>query len=325
MLKIALDAMGGDHALGEIVRGGIEAARECQVEIVLVGREDDIERELDGLDGGPAGIVIANAAEVIEMGEQPVVAVRGKKDSSIVVGMGLLKEGKVSAFVSAGNTGAVVAASLLVLGKKKSIKRPALGTVFSFPSGPLLLLDAGANTDCKPDFLMQFAEMGNRYMDLAFDIENPRIGLLSVGEEQSKGNQLVREAHKRLRTTKLNFIGNVEGRDITNGIVDVIVTDGFTGNVLLKMGEGLGEMFLHTISHALNDGLNGMVPAEVLESTLHLAVRRFDYTEYGGAPLLGVNGTVIVAHGRSNSKTIKNAVAAAKKAVEQDLVGALGR
>ncbi len=311
--KVALDAMGGDYAPEEIVKGAVTAAKEAETDIVLVGPEDRLREELDKCGYTGNRISIVNASEVIEMGDSPVWAIKNKKDSSIMVGIDLLRNKEASAFVSAGNTGAVVTAATLTLGKKKGVSRPALGAVFPFPAGPILCLDIGANAECKPGMLVQFAHMGSIYMERIFQIEKPRIALLSNGEEESKGSPPVQKAHKLLKKAKINFIGNVEGRDLSKGVADVLVTDGFTGNVLLKTGEGLGEMLLNSLWQAVdgNPKLNDAV--DVLGPVLNSVIGTLDYTGYGGAVLLGVDGVVVVAHGRSNAKAIENALLKAKR------------
>ena len=322
-IRIALDAMGGDHAPQEIVRGAIAAAQDVELEVVLVGRENKLQEELAKSGAASNGIRITNADEVIEMGDAPVWAIKNKKDSSIMVGIDLLKNQEVSAFVSAGNTGAVVTAATLMLGKKKGVSRPALGAVFPFPAGPILCLDIGANAECKPEMLVQFAHMGSIYMEKIFNIAKPRIALLSNGEEETKGCPTVQKAHKLLKKAKVNFIGNVEGRDLSRGLADVLVTDGFTGNVLLKMGEGLGEMLLHSLKAAVDGNPKLNEAAALLAPTMHSVIRTLDYTEYGGALLLGVDGNVIIAHGRSNALAIKNAVVTAKMAIVMEVVEAM--
>jgi glycerol-3-phosphate acyltransferase PlsX len=322
-IRIALDAMGGDHAPQEIVKGAVAAAQDTEVEVVLMGPESTLQEELAKCGYAGSGISIINADEVIEMGDPPVWAIKNKRDSSIVVGIDLLKDEDVSAFVSAGNTGAVVTAATLTLGKKKGVSRPALGAVFPFPAGPILCLDIGANAECKPEMLVQFAHMGSIYMEKIFKIADPRIALLSNGEEETKGSPSVQKAHKLLKKAKVNFIGNVEGRDLSRGIADVLVTDGFTGNVLLKMGEGLGEMLLHSLRTAVDGNPKLNEAAGLLAPTLHSVIRTLDYTEYGGALLLGVDGIVIVAHGRSNALAIKNAVVTAKMAIVMEVVEAM--
>ncbi len=323
-LRIALDAMGGDHAPEEIVKGAVAAVNgNSEIEVVLVGQEKTVRGEVDKHDSMGSVLDIVNADEVIAMDERPVTAVKEKKDSSIVVGIDLLKKGEVAAFVSAGNTGAVMTAATLMLGRTKGIHRPALGAVFPFQTGPLLCLDLGANADCKATTLVHFGKMGSIYMERIFGMDGPRVGLLSSGEEDTKGSQMVQKAHKMLRKSKqLNFIGNVEGRDIASGRADVIVTDGFTGNVLLKLGEGLGEMLLGALRRAVAENPNLKEAAELLEPTFHSVISTLDYREYGGALLFGVNGNVIVAHGRSDADAIKNAIVTARREVSQDVAGA---
>lgn len=322
-IRIALDAMGGDHSPEEIVKGGIAAAEENGIEVVLVGPENVMNEEVAKYGSNNSRISIVHASEVVAMDERPVSAIKEKKDSSIVVGVELLGKREVESFVSAGNTGAVMTAACLVLGRKRGLARPALGAVFPFHTGPLLCLDLGANADCKPTSLVQFANMGSIYMERLFGIERPRVGLLSSGEEDTKGSQLVQKAHRMLKKAKINFIGNVEGRDIASGRADVIVTDGFTGNVLLKLGEGLGEMLLASLRKAVAENPKFKEAADLLEPTFRSVIGTLDYREYGGALLFGVNESVIVAHGRSESDAIKSAVIAAKRTVEQGVVEAL--
>ncbi|MFC2059263.1 phosphate acyltransferase PlsX [Chloroflexota bacterium] len=318
-IRVALDAMGGDNAPSEIIKGAVTAAENNDIEVVLVGQEAVIQEELDKCGSTDSRISIALASEVINGEESPVSAIQKKKDSSIVVGINLLKYHEVSAFISAGSTGAVVTAALLTLGKRKGIRRPALGAIFPFPTGPLFFLDLGANAECKPTSLVQFANMGNDYMEMFFGITNPRIGLLSNGEENTKGNKLVQKAHKMLNKGKLNFIGNVEGRDITSGIADVIVTDGFTGNVIIKLGESIGEMVLASLKHATTGSRKLKEAVAIFAPVLQAALSPLDYADYGGALLLGVNGNVIIAHGRSHAKAIENAIITAKRAAEKEM------
>ncbi len=315
--------MGGDHAPEEIVKGAIAAVNGSEeIEIVLVGQERAVRKECDKHHASWQGLDIVDADEVIAMDERPVTAVKEKRDSSIVVGIELIKKGEVAAFVSAGNTGAVMTAAILTLGRARGIRRPALGAVFPFPTGPLLCLDLGANADCKATTLVHFAKMGSIYMEKIFGKDLPRVGLLSSGEEDSKGSQMVQKAHRMMRKSKqINFIGNVEGRDIASGRADVIVTDGFTGNVLLKLGEGLGEMLLGALRKAVADNPNLKEAADLLEPTFHSVISTLDYREYGGALLFGVNGNVIVAHGRSDADAIKNAIITARREVLQDMAG----
>ena len=315
-MQIALDTMGGDHGPGEAVRGAAEAARRLGVEIVLVGRPDSIEPELAALGVPPIGLTVAPASDVIGMGETPTIAIRHKRDSSILVGLELLKRGRVQAFVSAGNTGAVMTAATLTLGRVKGIERPALATILPARGGRrVLLLDAGANADYRAGHLVQFALMGQAYARHALGISAPRVGVLSIGEERSKGNQLVQEAHEQLRQIKgLSFIGNVEGRDLPSGRVDVVVTDGFTGNVVLKTAEGTADFILHELRDAIMSRPWYKLAALVLQPAFKQLRQSLDYAEYGGAPLLGVRGVVIVAHGRSNSRAFASAIRVARDA-----------
>ena len=324
-MRIALDAMGSENAPHEEVKGAVDAARKHGIEVVLVGQERLIQAEVAKYPLKGARLPIAHASEVVEFKDNPTRAVRDKPDSSIVVGTQLLKRGEVSAFVSAGNSGAVMAAALFILGNIEGVERPALSFLFSPPHHNVLLLDVGANADCKPSFLVQFAQMGSVYMERVFGVERPRIGLLSNGEEDTKGNILIREANRLLKDSDLNIIGNVEGKDIASDIADVIVTDGFTGNVVLKAGEGLGEMVLRSLEQELARKPYLRVPALLLKPTLRSAIRGLDFTEHGGAPLLGINGNVVVAHGRSSAKAIKNAIIIAKQAEDRGVMEAMRR
>ncbi len=315
-MRIVLDALGGDDAPAQPVAGAVLAAREYadrDMKIILVGREDVVRAELrkHDLSGGlEERLPIVNATEVIEMDEHPAQAVRRKKDSSIVVGLNLLKRGEADAFVSAGHSGATMAAATLgAPGRIRGIERPALATVFPAKSGPILVLDVGANTEVKPEYLVQFAQMGQVYAQKVLGKPNPRLGLLSNGEEDNKGSQLVIEAHKLLRQTPgLNFGGNVEGKDVPEGHFDVVVTDGFTGNVLLKTTEGVAAMLLKIIREELTSNLYNKVLAAGLKPAFNKVRKRLDYEIYGGAPLLGVNGVVIITHGRMTANGIKHAL-----------------
>jgi glycerol-3-phosphate acyltransferase PlsX len=322
-MKIVLDAMGGDHAPPVAVEGGVWAAREYGIEVILVGREEDVRRELARHDTSGLSLPIVHASQVIEMEEHPAAAVKAKKDSSMMVGMDLIKRGEADAFVSAGNSGGVMAAALFRLGRIRGIKRPALSTVYPTTPGLCFMLDVGANTDCKPEYLLQFAYMGVAYAERVLRIANPRVGIVSNGEEETKGNILVQEAHQLLKKSGLNFIGNVEGKDIPAGMADVVVTDGFTGNVIGKLSEGLAESLLSVIKEEIKKNPLATVGALLSKPAFDKVKKRLDYAEFGGAPLLGVDGVVIVAHGRSNAKAIKNAVRVAKQAVEGEMLAAI--
>jgi glycerol-3-phosphate acyltransferase PlsX len=316
---IAIDATGGDHAPREIVKGAIKAAEEYEVDIALIGNRAVLHvlasRYLKKLD-----IRIIDANEVIAPHESPTRAIRAKPNSPIAVGINMVKDGAASAFVSAGSTGAVFVAALMNLGKIEGIARPAVCSVFNLTLfEPVLLIDAGANVDCRPSHLVQFARLGAIYSKHVIGISQPRIALLNNGEEETKGNRLVREAHGLLKKTDLNFVGNIEGHDIARRKADVIVTDGFTGNIVLKTIEGMGDTFLNSlrqVGHFLSSGSRPQ--GRTLLQDIQIA-RQADYREYGGACLLGVNGNVIIAHGRSQARAIKNAIGMAKQTAERGI------
>lgn len=316
---IAVDAAGGDYAPQEVVKGAIKAAHEYKVEIALVGKKQ-ILHVLAGRNQKKSGISFVDASEVIEFNEHPMKAVQSKPDSSIVVGINMLRDGKAQAFVSAGNTGAVVCASLLSLGKAEGVERPALGGITDLSgSTPVIIVDVGANVECRASFLVEFAKLGSEYIRQVLGIESPRVGLLSIGEEELKGNRLVLEAHELLKQSGLNFIGNIEGHDIMRGKAHVVVTDGFTGNVVLKTMEGLSDMFVHSL-HSIGRVFSTLYLHQgrtlLNDIGLNSQIKKVDFREYGGACLLGVKGNVIVAHGRSQARAIKNAIGLAKITAE---------
>ena len=324
-MKIALDAMGGDHAPAVPVHAAVWAARDFGLTVQLVGRPEALEAELAKHHTAGLNLPVIPASEVIEMNEQPSAAVKTKKDSSMAVALRLVKTGQSQAFVSAGNSGGVLAAALFGLGRIKGIKRPALSTVFPNASehGYCFLLDVGANTDVRPEFLLQFALMGSHYAYRVLNIPNPRIGLLSTGEEEDKGNILIQEVTPLLKASKLNFIGNVEGKDIPAGLADVIVTDGFTGNVYIKGAEGVASIILQILKKEIKSRPLAIVGAMLARGALQALQTKLDYREFGGGPLLGVNGVVIIAHGRSDAYAIRNAIRVAKQAAEKNIVGAI--
>jgi len=327
-MRIAVDASGGEYAPHEIVKGAIKAAYDYKVDIILVGKEALLHvtagRHLKKLN-----IQIVGASQTIEFHEHPMEAVTRKPNSSIVVGINLLKEGKADAFVSAGNTGAVLCAALLSLGKIEGVKRPALASLVSLSHlSPTLFIDAGANADCRPSHLLQFAELGDIYTRYILGIDSPRIGLLNNGAEETKGNRLAKESHQLLAKSNLNFIGNIEGNDIAKGNADVIVTDGFTGNIVIKTVEGLGDSFMKVRQEAdSSDHGNHNLRGRALLSDVGLGflVKGMDYREYGGACLLGVKGNVIVSHGRSRAKAIRNAIGLANRTAEQNIYQLIGK
>ncbi len=320
--RIVLDAMGGDNAPGEIVAGALMAAGGLGVELTLVGRKAAIEAELQGANA--KNLRIVDAPDLIEMHEHPTEAIKSKPESSINVGLRMVKNGEADAFVTAGNTGATMAGALLTLGRIKGIGRPALATIFPTGEGRLtMLLDVGANADCRPIHLVQFAYMGAAYMERMFKTANPVVGLLSIGEEDSKGNQLTIEVNAALRASRLNFMGNVEGKDLTKGVCDVAVMDGFTGNVVLKTAEGMAELLLGEIRKAVELTPWNRAAGLVLMSELRKVKRRLDYAEYGGAQLVGVDGIVVIGHGRSNGRAIFSAIRAARDAVDNKVIETL--
>jgi glycerol-3-phosphate acyltransferase PlsX len=306
-VKIAVDAMGGDHGPAVVVEGAVAAVREFGASVVLVGDKAAVERELARL-GVSAGIEIRHASQVVGMGESPSQALRRKRDSSLRIAAELVRDGEASAFVSAGNTGAAMAVAMFVVGVLRGVDRPAIAAVLPNLKGHSVLLDVGANIDPKPWHLFQFAVMGHVYARDILGIERPRVGLLSVGEEEGKGNELTKEAYEQLKDSSLNFLGNVEGRDIYNGHCDVVVTDGFTGNVALKISESLAEMVGSMIREELMRDIRSKVGAALAKPAFDRFKRRVDYAEMGGAPLLGIDGGAIICHGSSPVKAIKNAV-----------------
>jgi glycerol-3-phosphate acyltransferase PlsX len=324
-LRIAIDAMGGDDGPRTIVDGSLVAARHLQIGLLLAGDRALIERELSrhpaarGLD-----IHIIDTPERVDMGEQASAALRRKPRASIRIAAEAVRDGRAAAFFSAGHTGASVMAAVATFGRLPGIDRPALATIIPTRQKPAVLLDSGATVECRPQHLVQFALMGAVYSRLAFGHSNPRIGLLSVGEEEGKGNELTRDAHQLLKAAPINFVGNVEGRDVYAGEADVIVCDGFTGNVTLKISEGLVET-VETLLHAELQSTFGSQIGYLLSAQAFRRFRkRLDYSEYGGAPLLGVNGICIVGHGRSSAKAVRNAVTMAARAVNQGLLEKLG-
>ncbi len=317
-MRLALDAMGGDHAPAVTIAGALLAAREFSYDIVLVGPEKIIREELAKHKNiGSLPITVVNADEVIGMDENPALAVRQKKNSSMAVAARMVADGKADAFVSAGNSGAAMATSLFTMGRIPGVSRPAITTLFPTLRGMSAVLDVGANVDCKPMHLQQFAIMGKLYYKDVFGVENPKVGLLSIGEEDSKGNELSLATFDLLKKTNdLNFIGNVEGRDIPKGTADVVICDGFVGNIVLKLAEGIGEMMFSLIKNGMKAHPFAWAGIPFLWAALKDIKKRVDPSEYGGAPLLGVDGICIIGHGGSNEKAIKNALRAAARAAQ---------
>ncbi len=315
--KIVVDALGGDKAPFEVVKGAIEASRELGIEVILTGPKAAVEAELAKHKMNGAKIKVVDTPSVVGMSEHPVQALRQKQDSSIGVGINMVKSGEADVFVSAGNSGAVGAFALMNLGMMPEVERPALALLFRGSKGVGLFLDSGATSDCKPDYYVDWAVVGSRYMSKVMGIANPRVALLSIGEEDGKGTKEVIEANKLLREEKsINFIGNIEGKDMLKGMADVIVTDGFTGNVVLKFTEGFAEALFGSIRQALVQGIKTKIGALLVKPSLVKVAEHWDYRRYGGALLLGVKGNVIICHGRSDSLAIKSAIVMAKRTAE---------
>jgi phosphate acyltransferase len=324
-MKIVVDAMGGDRAPAVVVEGAVQAARDLGLEIILVGQGGAVQAELNKHDTAGLSLTLHHADEVIEMHEHPAAAVKTKKDSSMVVGMDLLKQREADAFFTAGNSGGALAAALFRLGRIRGIKRPALSTIFpsQTPQGHCFLLDIGANTDCRPEYLLQFAIMGSAYAERVLGVANPRVAILSNGEEEGKGNQLVQETVPLLKESAVNFVGNAEGKDIPAGLADVIVTDGFTGNVAIKLAEGVSKFLMDVLKTELTSRSMSKLGALLAKPAFDEIKRRLDYREYGGAPLLGVDGVVIVGHGRSDALAIRNGIRMAAQTVENGVLEAI--
>jgi glycerol-3-phosphate acyltransferase PlsX len=315
-IRIAVDAMGGDQAPAAVVKGAVLATKELGISLTLVGNQDLIARELAVLTYNPDLIAIHHSTEVAEMGDSPIDVIRRKKDASIRVALGLVKNGHVQGVVSAGNSGATMALGVVVLGKLPGIERPALGAILPSYYSPTLLIDVGANVDCSPYQLVQFAIMAVPLAKYILKRSNPKVGILSIGEEESKGNDLVRQTAEILRKTPLNFLGNVEGRDIYSGKVDIVVCDGFVGNICLKLSEGLAENLGAMLKEEIRAKLGSRIGYLFMKSAFQAFSKRVDYAEYGGVPLLGVDGVVVISHGASNPRAIMNAIRVAKQAVE---------
>jgi glycerol-3-phosphate acyltransferase PlsX len=314
-MKIAVDAMGGDFGPKVTVDGALHAAEDFGLDILLVGIEHLIKKEYDRAAPRSGRVTIINAPEAIGMSEG-IFAFRKKKASSIRVGAQLVKDGEAEAFISMGNTGAVVYISRDVLGSLPGVDRPALALLVPGVAGPTLLIDVGANANCQPHNLVQFAVMGRTFMEAVMGLPNPRIGLMSIGEEESKGNDLVRETFERLQASPLHFIGNVEGKDLFSGAADVIVSDGFTGNVALKVSEGVVESVISMARHEITKNIFAKLGYALLKRHLKKIYKKVDYSEYGGAQLLGVRGVCVIGHGRSSARAVRNAIGRGREFVE---------
>lgn len=319
-IRIGIDAMGGDHAPEAIVKGAVEALSLVGADLVLIGIEDQIKAQLASLKYDANRLTIRHASEVIENEDKPVRAIKSKKDASMVVGFEMLKSGDIDALLSAGNTGALLAGGLLKVGRIKGLDRPALCLPYPTSKGFSVLIDAGSNADCKPHNLYEFAVMGTIYARDVLGIENPTVGLANIGAEEGKGNILMVDTYPVLKASELNFIGNVEARDIPEGACDVIVCDGFTGNIILKLSEGVATSFTGMLKTQLMKTKKNMLLGMLLKSVFSEMKKKMDYTEYGGAPFLGTEGLIVKAHGSSNAKAIKNAIRYAEVCVKSQVV-----
>lgn len=322
-MRIAVDAMGGDHAPVEVVAGATRAARELDVEILLVGPDDRVRVELAGHRFPDNRVRVVHAPDVVEMHESPTTALRRKPDNSVARALELIRGGQADAFFSAGNTGAAMAAALLTLGRIEGVDRPAIATVLPALTGRTILVDVGANVDCKPRHLLQFALMASVYAARVLGIPSPRVGLLSNGEEATKGNELVLRSGELLRQTDLNFVGHVEGRDVFFGKADVVVCDGFVGNVLLKLGEGMALGLFRIIREEMRRSTRAKIAVWLARPRLGALRRRIDYTEYGGAPLLGVRGVCVIGHGSSDARAVYNGIRVTQDSVRGRIVDAI--
>jgi len=314
-MNIAVDAMGGDHAPAVVVQGALQAVIELGIDITLVGDNKILSKEIDSKVSS-GHITLHHCKEAVQMGEPPLKAIRQKTDSSIRVAFELAKKGTVDAVVSAGNSGATLAAGIMTLGRISGVERPAIASLLPGENGPVVLIDVGANVNCRPAHLFQFGVMANAFASSCLGIENPKIGLLSVGEEECKGNEQVRLAYELFEKSKLNFFGNVEGRDIFSGDVEIIVCDGFVGNVALKLSEGMVKIMTKLLTMELMKSVLGRTLLLLGRGPFERFRKKFDYEEYGGAPLLGINGVGIVCHGGSSARAIKNAIKLAAVYVE---------
>lgn len=320
---VAVDAMGGDNAPVEIIKGAVMAVKESdKILIKLVGPEDIVKAELAKYEYNQDRIIVVNATEIIETAEPPVHAIRRKKDSSLVVALNLVKNHEADAFVSAGSTGAVLVGGQLIVGRIRGIDRPPLAPVLPTAKGPMLLVDCGANVDARPDHLVKFAKMGSIYMESIMGIKNPRVGIVNVGAEEEKGNALVKETFPLLKECKdINFIGSVEAKEIPTGYADVVVCDAFVGNCILKMFEGVGLTLVSELKKSMLSSLRGKIGALLVKPSMKKVLKKYDASEYGGAPMIGLNGLVIKSHGSSDAKEIMNSIFQCISFIEADVTG----
>ena len=320
-VKVALDAMGGDNAPEQIVKGAVDAVNlDEQIFVYLVGKQELVNEELKKYTYNKKQIEVVNATDVIETGEAPVMAVRRKKDSSLVKALTMVKEKKADAFVSAGSSGAILVGGQVIVGRLKGVERPPMAPLIPTAKGVTLIVDSGANVDSRPSFLVQWAKMGSIYMENILGIKKPKVAIVNVGVEEEKGNQLVKETYPLLKECKdINFIGSIEARDIPNGDADVIVCDAFVGNVILKLYEGLGKTLISKVKGAFMTSLKTKIGALLVKDAIKDTMKSFDATEYGGAPLIGLNGLVVKTHGNAKAKEIKNSILQCKKFNESNI------
>ena len=323
LIRVAVDAMGGDNAPAEIVKGAVEALKaSTDLKVILVGQEEAVQQELSKYQYDASRMEVVNATEIIEMAEPPVQAIRSKKDSSIVVAMKLVKNGEADAFVGAGSTGAVLVGGQLIVGRLKGVERPPLAPLLPTEKGASLLIDCGANVDARSSHLVQFARMGSIYMKYVMGVKNPKVGLVNIGAEEEKGNALVKETFPLLKECKdINFIGNVEARDIPKGVCDVVVCEAFVGNVILKLYEGVGSTLISKVKAGMMSSLRSKIGALLVKPALKETLKSFDASEYGGAPLLGLKGLVVKAHGSSKANEIKNSLIQCIAFSKEDICG----
>lgn len=320
-IKVAVDSMGGDHAPGEIVKGVVDAVQlRPGIQVILVGQEDKVSRELEKYDYPKEQIRIVDAPEVIETAEPPVMAIRKKKQSSIVVGMNMVKQGEADAFVSAGSSGAVLVGGQVIVGRIKGVERPPLAPLIPTEKGVTLLIDCGANVDARATHLVQFAKMGSIYMENVVGVKNPRVAIVNIGAEEEKGNQLVKETFPLLKNCpEINFVGSIEARDIPHGKADVIVCEAFVGNVILKLYEGVAATMISMVKQGMLASLRGKIGALLVKPALKEMLVSFDATQYGGAPLLGLKGLVVKTHGSSKAQEVKNSIIQCATFKEQNI------
>ncbi|MFL0249887.1 phosphate acyltransferase PlsX [Clostridium neuense] len=322
---IAVDGMGGDNSPSEVVKGCVDAINEYDVNIIITGTEDKIRDEVKKYNFNKDKIEIVDAKEIITNNEHPVMAIKRKKESSLYKAIKLVKDGKADGVISAGSTGALMAGATFIIGRIKGIDRVALSPIMPGKNAPFMISDSGANVDCKPQYLLQFALMGKIYFESILGVKNPSIGLVNIGSEEEKGNELTKTVHKMLKETDFNFVGNVEPRDVSNGDVNVLVCDGFVGNTLLKMYEGVASNIFKMLKAEIMSSTKAKLGGLLLKDVFNDFKKKFDYTEYGGSPFLGAKGIVIKAHGSSNAKAFKNAIKQTKICYENGIIDKISK